>query len=47
MVDGSIAASGTHESLLATSEEYRRIFSRYEITLPPLEINKGKKVGNS
>ncbi len=34
---GRLVASGTHEELLRTSEHYRRIFSRYDIVLPPLE----------
>jgi len=34
---GKLAASGTHEELLRTSPEYRRIFARYDMALPPLE----------
>ncbi len=34
---GRLIASGTHEDLLRTSEPYRRIFSRYDAALPPLE----------
>jgi ATP-binding cassette subfamily B protein len=34
---GRLVASGTHEELLRRSPHYRRIFSRYEIALPPLE----------
>ncbi len=34
---GRLVASGTHEQLLRRSPHYRRIFSRYEIDLPPLE----------
>jgi len=34
---GRIIASGTHEDLLRTSPLYRRIFSRYDTALPPLE----------
>jgi ATP-binding cassette subfamily B protein len=34
---GRLAAAGTHDVLLRTSPPYRRIFSRYDITLPPLE----------
>ena len=35
---GQIAASGTHDELLRRSLLYRRIFARYEVNLPPLEI---------
>jgi ATP-binding cassette subfamily B protein len=34
---GTMVASGTHEELLRRSGHYRRIFARYEATLPPLE----------
>src|SRR5690606_39520607 len=34
---GRIVASGTHDDLLRTSPLYRRIFSRYDTALPPLE----------
>ncbi len=34
---GSLVAGGTHEELLRTSPHYRRIFARYEVSLPPLE----------
>ncbi|MEZ4668987.1 MAG: ABC transporter ATP-binding protein [Anaerolineae bacterium] len=34
---GQIIASGTHEDLLRTSAQYRRIFARYEVALPPVE----------
>ena len=33
---GRVVANGPHDELLATSEVYRRIFSHYEIDLPPL-----------
>ena len=33
---GRVVANGSHDELLATSEVYRRIFSHYEIDLPPL-----------
>ncbi len=36
--NGRISAYGNHETLLRTSEQYRRIFARYEIELPPLEV---------
>jgi len=35
---GRIAASGTHEELLRRSILYRRIFARYMVNLPPLEV---------
>ncbi len=34
---GALVASGTHAELLRRSTHYRRIFARYETTLPPLE----------
>lgn len=33
---GKLVASGTHNDLLRMSEPYRRIFSRYDVALPPL-----------
>jgi len=35
---GKLVASGTHDDLLRTSEPYRRVFSRYDMALPPLEV---------
>ncbi|MDX1991252.1 MAG: ABC transporter ATP-binding protein [bacterium] len=35
--DGRVTASGTHEDLLRTSAQYRRIFARYDVPLPSLE----------
>lgn len=35
---GRVIAYGNHDELLRTSQEYRRIFSRYDAALPPLEI---------
>jgi ATP-binding cassette subfamily B protein len=35
---GKVVASGQHEDLLRRSPHYRRIFARYEVTLPPLEV---------
>ncbi len=35
---GRLVASGSHEELLRRSAHYRRIFARYEMTLPPLEV---------
>lgn len=38
MLDGgTITAIGTHDQLLRRSAHYRRIFARYDATLPPLE----------
>ncbi|GAB4548415.1 MAG: ABC transporter ATP-binding protein [Anaerolineae bacterium] len=34
---GEVVARGSHEDLLRRSIHYRRIFSRYEMSLPPLE----------
>lgn len=34
---GKITARGNHDELLRTSPEYRRIFARYDVALPPLE----------
>ncbi|MBD3190040.1 MAG: ATP-binding cassette domain-containing protein [Candidatus Heimdallarchaeota archaeon] len=34
---GRIVAQGTHEQLLRTSEDYRRVFGRH-VKLPPLEV---------
>jgi ATP-binding cassette, subfamily B, bacterial len=34
---GRLTAAGTHEELLRTSPEYRRIFARYDVALPPVE----------
>jgi ATP-binding cassette subfamily B protein len=34
---GRVVARGDHEALLRTSPHYRRIFTRYEVELPPLE----------
>jgi ATP-binding cassette, subfamily B, bacterial len=34
---GKLVATGNHDHLLRTSPVYRRIFSRYDIDLPPLE----------
>ena len=36
LAGGRLAAAGTHDELLATSTVYRRIFSHYDIELPPL-----------
>jgi ATP-binding cassette subfamily B protein len=34
---GRLVAAGTHDELLRRSPHYRRVFSRYEMELPPLE----------
>ena len=36
LAGGRLAAAGSHDELLATSTVYRRIFSHYDIELPPL-----------
>jgi ATP-binding cassette subfamily B protein len=35
---GQVVADGTHEELLRRSPQYRRIFARYDVALPPLEV---------
>jgi ATP-binding cassette, subfamily B, bacterial len=35
---GLLVAAGTHDELLRRSPHYRRIFARYEVELPPLEV---------
>ena len=35
---GRVVADGSHDTLLRTSPHYRRIFARYDVDLPPLEI---------
>jgi len=37
---GRLAAAGTHDELLRRSPHYRRIFARYDVDLPPLEIEE-------
>jgi ATP-binding cassette, subfamily B, bacterial len=37
---GRLAASGTHDELLRRSPHYRRIFARYDVDLPPLEVEE-------
>ncbi len=39
---GRIAAQGTHEQLLASSEAYRRIFARYEGPASPPTVSGGR-----
>lgn len=40
---GKLIAAGSHDDLLRTSDLYRRIFSRYDAALPPLEPTRGKQ----
>ena len=42
---GRVVANGSHDELLATSEVYRRIFSHYDIDLPPLRSGAGTSTG--
>jgi len=37
---GNLVAGGSHEELLRKSPHYRRIFARYEVSLPPLEAER-------
>jgi ATP-binding cassette subfamily B protein len=37
---GRLVASGTHDQLLRRSPHYRRIFARYDVALPPLEVEE-------
>ena len=37
---GRLVAAGSHEDLLRRSPHYRRIFARYDIALPPLEVEE-------
>jgi len=37
---GELVDQGRHEELLARCEPYRRIFARYEIELPPLDVSE-------
>ena len=41
---GQLVAAGTHEQLLRRSPHYRRIFARYEVDLPPLELEVGSRM---
>jgi ATP-binding cassette subfamily B protein len=36
--DGQVVGIGSHEDLLRSSGHYRRIFARYDVELPPLEV---------
>ena len=44
---GRVVANGSHDDLLASSEVYRRIFSPYDIDLPPLRRGAGKPAGTA
>ena len=46
LAGGRLAAGGSHDELLATSTVYRRIFSHYEIELPPLRAPAAAAVAN-
>lgn len=35
---GKLIAAGTHDDLLRTSDQYRRIFARYDVALPLVEV---------
>lgn len=37
---GHLVAAGSHEKLLRTSPDYRRIFARYDVDLPPLDLSE-------
>lgn len=37
--EGKLVAAGTHDELLRRSPHYRRIFARYDVELPPLEVD--------
>lgn len=44
MDHGRLIASGDHHSLLKTSPEYRRIFARYDVPLPPIEQTEANAI---
>jgi ATP-binding cassette subfamily B protein len=44
---GRLTASGTHDELLRRSPHYRRIFARYDVALPPLETDDGRRLTNA
>ena len=46
LAGGRLAAGGSHDELLATSTVYRRIFSHYDIELPPLRAPAAAAVAN-
>ncbi|WP_119069518.1 ABC transporter ATP-binding protein [Aggregatilinea lenta] len=39
---GRLVAAGSHEKLLRSSPDYRRIFVRYDVELPPLEMTESQ-----
>ena len=41
---GRLVAAGPHDDLLRTSPDYRRIFARYDVELPPLEAEEPQAV---
>jgi ATP-binding cassette subfamily B protein len=43
---GRLAAMGSHDQLLAESQDYRRIFSRYDIELPPMSTMQRAPAGD-
>ena len=47
LAGGRLAAAGTHDELLATSTAYRRIFSHYDIKLPPLRAPTNRAPGKA
>lgn len=42
MERGRLVAAGTHDELLRRSADYRRIFARYDVALPPLETEEAE-----
>ena len=46
LAGGRLQASGSHDELLAGSTAYRRIFSHYDIALPPLRAPESAAVSN-
>jgi ATP-binding cassette subfamily B protein len=39
---GQLVGAGSHDELLRTSPPYRRIFARYDLALPPLEVEQSE-----
>lgn len=35
---GKLISAGSHDDLLRTSDQYRRIFARYDVALPPVKV---------
>ncbi len=44
---GRVVADGTHDELLQRSPDYRRIFARYDMALPPLEAEPAQPIQTS